>query len=224
MQIIPPVRVKVSCLRSPEEARRAVQFGADAIGVASDVPSSPDQPSDEEIAAIASEAGETVGTFLLTALTDPAEIADRAARCGVNTVQLWDSLPREDYARLRRLAPGLSVAQTIHVTGEEAVEAAREHAMSVDALVLASTNPLPPFRWSSPHGRTHDWGISRRIAETSDLPVILSGGLTHRNVADAVRRVRPYGVEVCSGVRRDGELDTSLLVQFLESVGRVRPS
>ena len=224
MPIIPPVRVKVSCLRSPEEARRAVSFGAVAIGVASGVPGSDEELADEQVAEITASVREDVGTFLLTALEDPEEIAAKARRCGVNTVQLWEPLPPEGYIKLRRAAPGLSIAQSIHMAEEDAVEQAREAATVADALVLGSTSPEPPFRWTSPHGRTHDWEVSRRIVEAAHIPVILSGGLTSRNVADAVRLVRPYGVEVCSGVRRDGQLDTSLLVQFLESLARVRPS
>lgn len=224
MRVIPPVRVKVSCLRSAEEARRAVSFGAAAIGLASGLPGSTEDVADEMLAEIAGAVPDEIGTFLLTALDDPDEIAEKAVRCGVNTIQLWDPLPRDAYVRIRRAAPGVSIAQSIHVVGEAAVEQARELAAVVDALVLGSTNPEPPFRWTNHHGRTHDWEISRRITETVDIPVILSGGLTHRNVADAIRRVLPYAVEVCSGVRREGELDTPLLVQFLESLGRVRPS
>ena len=224
MPIIPPVRVKVSCLRTPEEARRAVSFGAVAIGVASDVPGSTEELEDEQVAEITAAVREDVGTFLLTALADPEEIAAKALRCGVNTVQLWEPLTPEAYIELRRAAPGLSIAQSIHMADEDAVEQAREAATVADALVLGSTSPEPPFRWTSPHGRTHDWEVSRRIVEAAPIPVILSGGLTSRNVADAIRLVRPYGVEVCSGVRRDGRLDTPLLVQFLESVARVRPS
>jgi len=223
MVVIPPVRVKVSCLESAEEARRAVSFGAAAIGVAVDVPWASEQLPDAEIAAIADAAGEGVGTFLLVGLEDPERIASRAVRCRVNTVQLWTALPREAYGRIRRAAPGVSIAQTVHVVDESALERARELSGVADALVLDSTNPEPPFRWTDPHGRTHDWELSRRIVEDVQVPAILSGGLTHENVADAIRYVRPYGVEVCSGVRRDGSLDTSLLVQFLETLGRVRP-
>jgi len=224
MDVIAPVRVKVSCLRSAEEAKQVVSFGVEAIGVASDLPAPAHALTDGEIAAIAAAVGRDVGTFLLTGLLDPDEIVDKVRRCGVNTVQLWDPLPREAYGKIRRAMPGLSIAQSIHVTGEAAVDQARELATVADALVLSSTNPEPPFRWSDPHGRTHDWEISRRIVGAVPVPVILSGGLTHRNVADAIRLVRPYGVEVCSGVRRGGALETSMLVRFLESLDRIRPT
>jgi len=224
MDVIPPVRVKVSCLRSVEEARQAVSFGVAAIGLASGLPTATRELTDEQIASIAGAVGDETGTFLLTALVDPDAIIEKVERCGVNTVQLWDRLPRSAYRTIRQALPGVSIAQSIHVVDEKAVDDAREMAGVADALVLASTNPEPPFRWTDPHGRTHDWEISGRIVESVHVPVILSGGLTERNVADAIRRVRPYGVEVCSGVRRGGTLDTSLLVRFLESLDRVRPS
>ena len=224
MDVIPPVRVKVSCLRSAEEARQVVSFGVAAIGMASELPTPTQELTDEEIAAIAGAVGDEIGTFLLTALDDPREIVEKVERCGVNTVQLWDRLPRDAYRQIRRALPGVSIAQSIHVIDDKAIDQARELALVADALVLASTNPEPPFRWTDPHGRTHDWEISRRIVDAVQIPVILSGGLTSRNVADAIRQVRPYGVEVCSDVRSAGALDTSRLVRFLESLDRVRPS
>lgn len=224
MDVIPPVRVKVSCLRSAEEARQVVSFGVAAIGVASGLPTPTQELTDEQIAAIAGAVESETGTFLLTALEDPDEIVEKVKRCGVNTVQLWDRLPLAAYRDLRRALPGVSIAQSIHVIDEKAIDQARELAVVADALVLSSTNPEPPFRWTDPHGRTHDWEISRRIVRAVQIPVILSGGLDDRNVADAIRQVRPYGVEVCSGVRRGGALDTSRLVRFLESLDRVRPS
>lgn len=224
MDVIPPVRVKVSCLRSAEEARQVVSFGVAAIGVASGLPTPTQDLTDEQIAGIAGAVGDETGTFLLTALVDPDEIVEKIGRCGVNTVQLWDRLPLGAYRRIRRALPDVSIAQSIHVVDETAIDHAREMSAVADALVLTSSNPEPPFRWTDPHGRTHDWEISRRIVESVHVPVILSGGLTERNVADAIRRVRPYGVEVCSGVRAGGALDTSRLVRFLESLDRVRPS
>jgi phosphoribosylanthranilate isomerase len=224
MDVIPPVRVKVSCLRSADEARQVVSFGVAAIGMASELPTPTQELTDAEIAAIAGAVGDDIGTFLLTALDDPREIIEKVERCGVNTVQLWDRLSRDAYTQIRRALPGVSIAQSIHVIDDKAIDQARELALVADALVLASTNPEPPFRWTDPHGRTHDWEISRRIVDAVQIPVILSGGLTSRNVADAIRQVRPYGVEVCSDVRSAGVLDTSRLVRFLESLDRVRPS
>jgi len=53
-------------------------------------------------------------------------------------------------------------------------------------------------------GIPHDWNISATIVATSAIPVILAGGLTPENVREAIRKVRPYGVDVHTGVKKDG--------------------
>jgi phosphoribosylanthranilate isomerase len=63
-------------------------------------------------------------------------------------------------------------------------------------------------------GRTHDWSISKRIRDSVSLPVYLAGGLDAHNVAEAVRVVRPFGIDLCSGVRTGGELDPAKLREF----------
>ncbi|MFQ5530736.1 MAG: phosphoribosylanthranilate isomerase [Gemmatimonadota bacterium] len=224
MDVIHPVRVKVACIRNPEEARRAVSFGAAAIGVAAEIPGGGPDLAEPEIAEIAAAVPATIGTFALTTRRTPSELAELARNAGVNTIQLWDEPDPDAYAHLRSAVPGISIVQSISVVPDGgAIEQAIDVSPRVDALVLDSAHRAPPIRWEQQHGRTHDWQISRRIVEAVDIPVILSGGLTHRNVADAIRAVRPYGVEVCSGVRINGKLDTRLLVQFLEVMERISP-
>ena len=64
-------------------------------------------------------------------------------------------------------------------------------------------------------GRRHDWEVSRRIREAVDVPVFLAGGLTPGNVAEAVRQVGPFGLDVCSGLRSDGRLDERKLAALV---------
>jgi phosphoribosylanthranilate isomerase len=223
MNVIHPVRVKVACIRNPEEAGRAVTFGADAIGMAAETPIGGPGLTQAEILEIVAAVPESVGTFLMTTRRSPVELAELARSAGVNTIQLWDEPDPDAYAHLRSAVPGISIVQSIPVEGEGAIERAIRVSSRVDALLLDSANRTVPVRWEEQHGRTHDWQISRRITEAVSIPVILSGGLTHLNVADAIRAVRPYGVEVCTGVRTKGALNTTLLVQFLEVIGRINP-
>ena len=65
---------------------------------------------------------------------------------------------------------------------------------------------------------THDWSLSARIVEESPVPVFLAGGLSPTNVAEAIRTVHPFGVDVCTGVRTAGALDEQKLLQFMEAV------
>ena len=67
-------------------------------------------------------------------------------------------------------------------------------------------------------GRIHDWSISRRIREAVNVPIFLAGGLRAENVKDAIQAVKPFGIDLCSGVRTDGKLDELKLASFVEAV------
>jgi phosphoribosylanthranilate isomerase len=73
-------------------------------------------------------------------------------------------------------------------------------------------------------GRIHDWSISRTIREAiPSTPIILAGGLSPQNVADAIRSVRPYAVDVSSGVERDRKKDPELIARFIKNAREVTP-
>ncbi|MFO7587032.1 MAG: phosphoribosylanthranilate isomerase [Gemmatimonadota bacterium] len=221
MEMIPPVKVKVCCIASPDEARLALSYGVAAIGLVDETPSGQWRISLPEIATIVREVPSGIGTFLVTSARDVDRLEELHRVTGVNTLQLFDGLRSEDYGRLRARAPGLSLVQMIHIQDDSAVECAQAVSKHVDAVLLDSADPEPPFRWRSSGGRTHDWEISRLVADAVDVPVFLAGGLTPDNVGRAMRVVRPFAVDVCSGVRVDGRLERSLLVAFLEAVSRV---
>jgi len=68
-----------------------------------------------------------------------------------------------------------------------------------------------------------DWSIVGRIASSIKIPLILAGGLTIQNVTEAIKRVRPYGVDIISGVEKaPGVKDENLVRQFVETVKRIR--
>jgi phosphoribosylanthranilate isomerase len=67
-------------------------------------------------------------------------------------------------------------------------------------------------------GSVHDWSVSAQIVKAVPVPIILAGGLNPGNVETAISQVGPFGVDLCSGVRTNGELDLTLLWNFIESV------
>ena len=220
MNLVPPVKVKVCCIESPDEARLAVSFGVAAVGMVDETPSGEGRLPVETIAEIVRAVPRKTGTFVLTATTDVDRLEELYRMTGVNTVQLFDPLQPADYERLQEKVPGIFIAQSVHVMDNGAIDFAREIARHVNALVLDSGDSEPPFRWQNPAGQTHDWELSRRISDAIHLPILLAGGLTPDNVGRAIRLVRPYGVDVGTGVRKDGQLDQSRLVAFLEAVSR----
>lgn len=211
-------RVKVCCIASADEARMAIAAGASAPGLVSEMPSGPGMIPEERIAEIAALAPPGVATFLLTCRTDPREIAAQAARTGVGVLQLCDAPVPGAHVALRQELPGVKIVQVIHVQGAESVDAARAAASDVDALLLDSGRPDLAVKELGGTGRVHDWETSRAIREAVDVPVYLAGGLHPGNVARAIDVVRPFGVDLCSGIRIDGRLDAKLLEDFMRAV------
>ncbi|MCC6555614.1 MAG: phosphoribosylanthranilate isomerase [Polyangiaceae bacterium] len=212
------VRVKICCISSLEEADLAVRAGASALGLVSEMPSGPGVIDDATIAAIARRVPPGVASFLLTSARDPARIIDQQRRARVDTLQLVDHLPRAVHRELRAALPGIRLVQVIHVTGPESVDEAREAAAEVDAILLDSGNPNLAVKELGGTGRVHDWTLSRRIRDSIPVPLYLAGGLHAGNIAEAVRAVRPFGVDLCSGVRTDRKLDGGKLRAFFDGV------
>ena len=207
-------RVKICCIKSPDEAALAIQAGASALGLVSWMPSGPGVVDEEEIARITGTIPPSIGTFLLTCnLTADAIIAQQA-RCRVNTLQLCDYVEVAVYAALRAALPGISLVQVVHVTGPEVLEFARCASEHVDALLLDSGRPNLTIRELGGTGRVHDWSISRLIRDRVDVPVFLAGGLNSTNVTEAIAAVQPFGLDLCSGVRTDDRLDPVKLAAF----------
>jgi phosphoribosylanthranilate isomerase len=219
MQTSRSIRVKICCIRSVEEARRAVAQGASALGLVSAMPSGPGPIPDERIAAIAATVPPPVATFLLTCRQEAAAVIAQQRQTGVNTVQLCDRFPVGEYRTLREAMPGVRIVQVVHVTGPESLDEALAVGPHVHALLLDSGNPARAVKELGGTGRTHDWAISRQIRERTGVPLFLAGGLTPENVAEAIRQVQPFGVDVCSGVRTAGDLDPDRLARFFAQIG-----
>ncbi len=213
---MPRTRVKICCIQSADEARRAVAAGADLLGLVAAMPSGPGPIPDARIAEIAAGVPPGVTSVLLTAETDPAAISALVAACRPGAVQLVDHAAIAAHPLLRADHPSLQILQVVHVEDEGAVGIALAAAATADAILLDSGRPSA--RELGGTGRVHDWAISREVVRRAPKPVFLAGGLRPGNVADAIRAVRPFGVDLCSGVRTGGALDPEKLAAFMEAV------
>jgi phosphoribosylanthranilate isomerase len=211
-------KVKICCIKSREEAQLALRYGASALGFVSAMPNGPGPITEEEIAAIIPFVPPGVATFLLTSQREAAAIVKQQQKTKASTLQLVDSVPLSVYPQLRAAFPGITIVQVIHVTGEESVEEANVVAPFVDAILLDSGNPRLPVKELGGTGRVHDWKLSRAIREQVTTPIYLAGGLRPENVSEAIRFVQPYAVDLCSGVRINGNLDEAKLAAFFSQV------
>lgn len=212
-------RIKVCCIMSRDEAHMAINAGAWALGLVAEMPSGQGPISDEAIAEIVPVVPDNVETFLLTSRVDAESIIEHQQFCGTSTVQMVDHVPHGELLKIRRALPGVRLVQVIHVLGDESIDEAQAVAPLVDMILLDSGKPQAELRTLGGTGDTHDWEISRRIREQLEIPVLLAGGLNPQNVADAIARVGPYGVDLCSGIRSNGRLDQQKLTAFVSAVG-----
>ena len=211
-------KIKICCINSEEEARMAIQYGATALGLVGPMPSGPGVLPDAKIAQIAAAIPPPTETFLLTSETNIDAIVRQHQRAGTTTIQLVDALVAGTHADLRNELDGVKIIQVIHVVDEWAMDQAMEIIHQVDGILLDSGNPKLAKKQLGGTGRTHDWEISRKIVEFSPIPVYLAGGLTPFNVREAIQTVKPYGVDICSGIRTEHQLDEQKLALFVENI------
>jgi phosphoribosylanthranilate isomerase len=212
-------RVKICCISSIEEAKLAVEYGASALGLVGHMPSGPGIIGDELIYEIAKAVPPPISTFLLTSETKPQNIIQHYKRVHTTTIQIVDELEQREYQILRDELPNVKLVQVIHVIDKNSVKEAIEVSKYVDAILLDSGNPNLSVKELGGTGRTHNWELSREIRKAIPIPLFLAGGLNKDNVRQAIETVQPFGLDLCSSVRTEGQLDRQKLKDFFNAIG-----
>lgn len=211
-------RIKVCCIESADALAMAVGHGADALGFVGPMPSGTGILRLDAARALIARVPPGVASFLLSSSVDADQLVEEARLTGTGVLQIVDRVPSAAHEALRRALPALRIVQVVHVEGEAAVGEALEVAGRVDAVLLDSGSRAGPVALLGGTGAIHDWAISREIAGRCPVPVWLAGGLTPENVTAAIRTVRPFGVDLCTGLRTAGMLDEAKLRAFVAAV------
>ena len=208
-------RVKICGLTRRADLQAAVDAGADAVGLLVDVPvDSPREIDPRRAAELAAAVPPFVTTVLVTMPETPEDAVELAAAVEPDAVQVHGELGVGDLAYLTASLD----AQVIKTADAADPERARRYDEVADALLVDSVDD----EGAGGTGRTHDWDRTARLAADLDSPVVLAGGLTPENVADAVRAVDPFAVDVASGVEATGgEKDADAVAEFVENAKRV---
>ena len=212
------VKVKICCISSIEEARLAVAYGAAAIGLVGRMPSGPGIITDELIHAIAKTVPPPTHTFLLTSETTTDNIIEHHKKVNTTTIQIVDALSGREYHKIREAIPNVQLVQVIHVLDEGSIKEAIEISEFLDAILLYSGNPNLPTKVLGGTGKTHNWDLSKKIREKISLPIFLAGGINKDNIKKAIEHVQPYGIDLCSSVRTNGQLDESKLEELFKAI------
>jgi phosphoribosylanthranilate isomerase len=190
--------IKICANTSVADAMIAAKVGADAVGFV--FAPSPRRVTAEQVAAIVPELPaqiEKIGVFVGASVD---EIAATVQTAGLTGVQLHSEVTADAAAKLRaRFGPGLRILRVVHFeTGapEHVVAAAQD--ASVDAILVDSRTATA----AGGTGKSYDWVEARRTLfnRAEELKLIAAGGLTPENVAEAIATLRPWGVDVVSGV------------------------
>ena len=191
------VRVKICGVTNESDLRAVDAAGADAVGVIADVPvDTPREVSLDEASRLVDAAPPFLTTTLVTMPETVDDAVDAAERVGSDVLQLHGDCGPEDLGAIRAAVD----ADLVAVVNAADPERARTVAPAVDAVLVDSVDESG----AGGTGETHDWAATAEVAATLDAPVILAGGLTPGNVAEAVDAVDPYAVDVASGVERTG--------------------
>ncbi len=187
------------------------------------MPSGPGVIDDQRIAEIAAVIPPSVASFLLTARTDADAIADQVTHARTSTVQLVDWVGVDVLRQLKTALPRTKIVQVLHVEDDAVLAQADTVAPHVDAILLDSGRPNAAVPELGGTGRVHDWDLSAKVVASSAVPVFLAGGLHAGNVRAAIDTVRPYGIDLCSGVRVDGQLQRNALMNVVRAITPAQP-
>jgi phosphoribosylanthranilate isomerase len=203
-------RVKICGITNAADRDAAVAAGAHALGFIVDVSVETPREIDRERAADLVDGVPPLVTTVLVTMPAAVQPAARLQdRIDADAIQVHRGLAPEYVAGLRERAD----ARVIAVVDPDADDV-DAYADAADALLVDT----PTTSGGGGTGRTHDWERTAALVESVDAPVILAGGLTPENVADAVERVAPFGVDTASGVEaRGGEKDHDAVRAFVRA-------
>ena len=209
-------RVKICGLMSRQDLEYALAAGADAVGFVVEIDSSRHCLS----AAAAADLIRQVPIYSKSvAVINPKDVGEAirlAHETGAEVLQVHGSLSPGELAELKgRISQKIIAAVAAQPGGEEA----RRYAAVADAVLLDSM--VGGILGGT--GMVHDWTVSAEIVASLRIPVILAGGLYPGNIAQAIKRVKPYAVDVSSGIESEGRKDPAKIRSFLQAV-RACPS
>lgn len=197
------MKVQIYTMQSPSEALAVIAAGVDHVGITPGKYGLPGEINFETAREIADTVRDAAVCVALSVDSDLTAIQDmvKAVRPDIlHLCGLEGTLPPDAVEELKDRLPGLPIMQAISVAGPEAIETALAYQNVADYLILDTQAANIDGIGAS--GETHDWNISREIVRQVRIPVILAGGLSPENVAEAIQVVQPWGVDSLTHTNR----------------------
>ena len=198
------MRIQIYTMQSVDEAQAVIAHGADHIGI---TPGDYGLPGEVDFAtarAIVQAVGDSAVCIALSVDSDLDAIEAMVSAVQPDVLHLCgleNNLPPDAVRSLREgLSADVAIMQAISVAGPEAVDAALAYQEVAEYLILDTQ--APDIGGIGASGVPHDWTISREIVRRVQIPIILAGGLSPENVAEAIRMVQPWGVDSLTHTNR----------------------
>ena len=199
------MRIKICGIRNEADLTAALSASPDAVGfLVGQIHPSPDFILACTARRLAKSLPPFVQPWLVTHLSKPEEVLDLADAAAIHNIQLHgESTPEEVFAIRNGLPPCAKLVRAVHPEPQDAFYKYAEFVPFIDAFLIDTLNPKTGQVGGT--GLTGNWIRAARFVQESPLPVILAGGLTPANVARAIERVRPYAVDVNTGVKASAD-------------------
>lgn len=212
--------VQIYSLTHPDDVRACVDLGVDHLGFAVGKQGVPAEVTFEQTRELFALIPPRVKKLALTVWTDPKRIIDMVHQVRPDILHISAETDAVDVAAMKQIrtgiGPNVQIMKAIEVADRSAIDAARRYEAVADYLLLDTKAVDIPGVGAS--GKTHDWNISRELVEAVRIPVILAGGLSPDNVAEAIRQVRPAGVDSYTKTSRTAERkDLGLVTRFVQN-------
>lgn len=208
-----PVKVKICGITTHQDAKASINKGADALGFLVDIPNNIKRiPITTAKNIIKKESGK-VWTFVLTISRDPSYIIKLCKELKPSHIQLIKELNLQDLKKIKHKIFNIKIVQTICVTDESSIDKAKKIAKIAD-FILLDTKINGRVGGT---GKTHNWDISAKITEQCPIPVFLAGGLCPENLARAINKVKPFGVDADTKLEKaPGKKDLKKVEEFIK--------
>ena len=215
------IRVKICGIRNVSDMEMVSRLGADAIGLlVGQKHHSEDFINIQTAQEILQKCPPFVSSVLVTHLDTAKDIIDLVSQVlmGLSTLQIHSECPVEDVIQIKKTFPTLKIVKNLHVihgNKQQLIHLISEYFSCVDAFLLDSINVLENRVGGT--GKIHDWDLSSEIVSSSAKPIILAGGLNPENISSAIKHVRPFAVDVNSGLKNShGFKDPFKVSEFIK--------
>lgn len=191
--------VQVAGIIDEAEAQMLCQEGVDWLGFPLRLPSGKDDISEQDAAKIIAGLPAPHQGVLISYLTESSDIASLCRELGVRAVQLHGDVEDSELRALKAIAPDLYVLKSLVVRSDNSAELLAQVDRSAEHVDMFITDTFDPSTGAKgATGLLHDWSVSAELVARSPKPLMLAGGLSPDNVADAIREVRPAAVDAHS--------------------------